>query len=212
MTRHFRFATLSLLVTVVGAAGCSSGYKQGSKTSESVMTASQAIEDGRAQIDKVTASLNKLVNAQNQDLRPLFKDYSSNVDKLDSIAKDVKKRAEEMKSKGQAYFKEWDAELAKINNEDIKTRSADRRTDVEQSFQRLSDASQKLKSVYQPLMSDLQDIRTALNNDLTPAGVQNIKPIAERVISEAAQVKDAAGQVSAEFSALGVKMAPGTAK
>jgi DNA repair exonuclease SbcCD ATPase subunit len=202
---QIRTITFALLAALL-LAGCSSGYKQGAKTSESVMSAAQKIEDGRTQLDKVTASLDKLVNAQNQNLAPLFKDYSSNVDKLDAIAKDVKKQADAMRSKGQAYFKEWDAELAEINNEDIKARSAERRTAVEQSFQRLSDASQKLKAEYQPLMSDLQDIRTALNNDLTPAGIQSIKPIAERVMGEAARAKDAAGQVSAEFKALGVKM------
>jgi DNA repair exonuclease SbcCD ATPase subunit len=200
--RSIPFVVLAALVL----SGCSSGYKQGAKASESVMSAAQKIEDGRAQLDKVTTSLDKLVNAQNQNLAPLFKEYSSNVDKLDAIAKDVKKQADAMRSKGQEYFKEWDAELAKINNEDIKTRSAERRTAVEQSFQRLSDASQRLKAEYQPLMSDLQDIRTALNNDLTPSGIQSIKPIAERVMGEAARAKHAAGQVSAEFKALGVQM------
>ena len=118
----------------------------------------------------------------------------------------VRKQAEEMRTKGQAYFTEWEAEQAKINSEDVKTRSVQRRAEVEQTFSRINDRSQTLKDAYQPLMSDLKDIRTALNNDLTPGGVAAIKSIADRVNKEAVAVKVAAGAVENEFKALGVNM------
>lgn len=207
MKRVQSLALIGAALLFLGA--CSSGYKEGAKTSESVMTAAQEIETGRTQIDKVVASLDKLTSASpGQDLRPLFKEYSTNLDKLDSIAKAVKKRAEEMRAKGAAYFKEWDAQVATINNEDIKTQSAERRTQVEAAFRRISEKSQTLKDAYQPMMSNLQDIRTALNNDLTPTGVSGIRPIANQIASQAIAVKNAAGEVAAEFKALGVKMSP----
>jgi len=111
-----------------------------------------------------------------------------------------------MRTKGQAYFTEWEAEQAKINSEDIKTRSVQRRAEVEQTFSRINDKSQTLKDAYQPLMSDLKDIRTALNNDLTPGGVAAIKPIADRVNKEGVAVKVAAGAVENEFKTLGLSM------
>ena len=193
-------------ISLIGV-GCSSGYNKGTKTSESIMSTADQLAQGREQIDKVNASLTNLSNAQpGQDLRPLYKDYSSNVDKLDSIAADVRKQAEAMRSKGQAYFQEWEAEQAKINNEDIKTRSVQRRAEVEQAFSRINDKSQRLKDAYQPLMSDLKDIRTALNNDLTPGGIAAIKPIANRVAKETVVVKAAAGSVESEFQTLGMNM------
>jgi len=193
-------------ISLIGV-GCSSGYNKGTKTSESIMSTADHLAQGREQIDNVNASLTNLSNAQpGQDLRPLYKDYSSNVDKLDSIAADVRKQAEAMRSKGQAYFQEWEAEQAKINNEDIKTRSVQRRAEVEQAFSRINDKSQRLKDAYQPLMSDLKDIRTALNNDLTPGGIAAIKPIANRVAKETVVVKAAAGSVESEFQTLGMNM------
>src|SRR6185295_6723276 len=120
----FRRTLLFTLVAIslVGV-GCSSGYNKGTKTSESIMSTADQLAAGREQIDKVNASLTtNLSNAQpGQDLRPLYKGYSSNVDKLDSIAADVRKQADAMRSKGQEYFQEWEAEQAKISNEDIKT-------------------------------------------------------------------------------------------
>jgi len=171
------------------------------------MSTAGKLEEGRAQIDKVNGSLANLSSAQpGQDLRPLYKDYSSNVDKLDSIAADVRKQADAMQSKGQAYFQEWEAEQAKINNEDIKTRSVQRRAEVEQAFSRINAKSQRLKDAYHPLMSDLKDIRTALNSDLTPGGIAAIKPIADRVAKETVVVKVAAGSVESEFQTLGLNM------
>ena len=206
-----RVARTAAIVAMALTTACSSSgtYKKGEKTSQSVMSASRTLDEGSAQIDKVVASLNKLIDASPKtNLSPLFKTYSSNVEKLDSIAKDAKKRADEMKAKGNAYFTQWDAELAKINNEDIKNRSAERRTQVEQAFQRISQKSQTLKDAYQPMMSDLQDIRTALANDLTAGGIASIKPIAARVATEATNVKSAAAALSTEYEALGVKMSP----
>jgi len=197
----------TLVVISLISVGCSTGYNKGTQASESIMSTAGKLEEGRAQIDKVNGSLANLSSAQpGQDLRPLYKDYSSNVDKLDSIAAGVRKQAEEMRTNGQAYFTEWEAEQAKINNEDIKTRSVQRRAEVEQTFSRISDKSQRLKDAYQPLMSDLKDIRMALNNDLTPGGVAAIKPIADRVNKEAVAVKVAAGAVENEFKTLGLSM------
>ncbi len=55
-------------------------------------------------------------------------------------------------------------------------------------------------------MSDLKDIRTALNSDLTPGGIAAIKPIADRVAKETVVVKVAAGSVESEFQTLGLNM------
>jgi len=202
-----RILLLTLVAISLVGVGCSSGYNKGTKTSESIMSTADQLAAGREQIDKVNASLTNLSNAQpGQDLRPLYKDYSSNVDKLDSIAADVRKQADAMQSKGQAYFQEWEAEQAKINNEDIKTRSVQRRAEVEQAFSRINAKSQRLKDAYHPLMSDLKDIRTALNSDLTPGGIAAIKPIADRVAKETVVVKVAAGSVESEFQTLGLNM------
>jgi hypothetical protein len=199
------------LTMALGPQGCSSssGYKEGAKTSERVMTVSRTLEDASAQVGKVEASLSKLTSASaGANLQPLFKDYSSNLDRLDAMANDARKRADEMRAKGASYFKEWDAELAQIHNEDIKSRSAQRRTEVEQAFQRVSDKSQTLRDAYRPLMSDLQDIRTALNNDLTTGGVSSIKPVAQRVAGEADSVKKAIAALAAEYESLGARMSP----
>jgi hypothetical protein len=207
MQRSTPILLLSLVAIAFLSAGCSSGGGKGMKTSDSILDTAKRLDDGRTQIDRVVASLNRLTTAQpNDDLRPLFRDYSSDVDKLDSIAQNVKRQADQMRSRGQTYFQQWNAELANINNEDIRSQSAQRRQDVESSFARISEHSQSLRDSYRPLMSDLQDIRTALNADLTPGGIASIRPIAERVANEAAAVKNAAGSIEAEFRSLGVQM------
>jgi len=199
------------LVTTLAVAlvGCSSGYKAGTKTSDSIQGTASQIDGVAGRIDATVASLNKLTSAPaGADLRPLYKDYVSKVDALDEGAKDAKKRAEQMKAKGDAYFNEWDKQIAEMNNEEIRTQSAARRAEVKSSFQNIRTKSQTVADTYKPLMSDLQDIKTALNNDLTPGGISSIQPIADRVASQATKVKSAAADLAAEFKAVGVKMSP----
>jgi len=189
--------------------GCSSSNKSSASTSESIMSTAQKIDSGGSKIDATVASLNSLTSAApGTDLRPLFKKYKETVEDLESTAKDVKARADGMKAKGQAYFAEWDKQVATMNNEDIKARSAERRAAVETSFANIKNHYQELTTAYHPMMSDLKDIQTALQTDLTSGGIKAIKPIADRIAGEATKVKEAAGKLSQEFKALGVQMSP----
>src|SRR5262245_26244049 len=59
-------------------------------------------------VDRSLASLDKLVASQGADIHADFDAYSKSVAALDKQANVVRKRAEEMKSKGDEFFKEWE--------------------------------------------------------------------------------------------------------
>jgi len=196
-------ATLALLL----AAGCAStGNDKAASTNAALMQAAISIDGGSALIDQTIASLNDLVSNPQPDLKPQLKTFSAHVDKLGAIAKDVEAKTASMQAKGAAFFTHWDAELAGIQNENIRSRSESRKQDVAKSFERIGTNYEEVKATFAPFMSDLRDIQKALSTDLTRDGLDAIKKPVAQATKNAPPVQKALRKLAQEFQDVGLKI------
>ena len=123
---------------------------------------------GRVKIDTALASLNDLVNNSQGDLVPKYKQFNTAVSDLESTAKNVSDNVASMRGKGKEYFMKWDEQLATIKNEDIKTRSAERKNEVQTKFTNIKKTYEETSMQFKPFMAELKDVQSALSTDLTP--------------------------------------------
>ena len=201
----------ALAVSLALAAGClSKRYDKSAVTGTALQTTAEKINLGNAQLTLVLASLNNLVERPQADLRPQFDQFSAELNKLQSLAEDVNDKATDMQAKGADYFKDWNQQLATINSEDVRTRSAKRAKAVEAQFIAINGSYQEVKTSFKPFMSDLQDIKTALGNDLTSAGLDAIKRTVAQANKEAKPLRKDIAKLGDDFKALGVSMSPTT--
>jgi outer membrane murein-binding lipoprotein Lpp len=207
MKRHSLLA-FAALATLLFTGCASSGYKKADSASTSVQKAAQGIDKSSRQIDAVLAALTDLLGSTEGNLKPKYKKFAAAVSSLESEAKSVSRKSEAMQKQGAAYFTQWDKDLATIQNEDIRTRSEDRRRAVASRFEKLGASYEKVRSDFLPFLSDVTDIRTALANDLTVGGLAEIKPVAGKAEVDAVPLRASLGQLSADFNALGVALAP----
>jgi len=169
------------------------------QTSTSFSDTRAEVENVKVQIASVFTALNQLITQPGVDLRPQFKDYVKAVDRLDSVAGKLGKRSEAMQAKGEAYFAEWDTQIAAINDADLKTLSQDRRNQALASYQKVRDNMVKGKEAFQPFMSVLRDIQNYLGTNLTNEGVAAMKSRVDTAKKDAIAVQDAANAVIAEL-------------
>lgn len=203
--RNLQSRLTPFLVFAFLAGACQSSSK-GDATSKNVTKAADGIQLGIGQLDATLAALNGLVNEPGADLGPQFKAFSKSLDTLDSTAKKVRDAAASMDAKGKAYFAEWDTQIAAIQNEDIRERSAERRKAVEANFTEIQGEYGKSRDAFRPLMNDLLDIRTALDADLTMNGLGAVKKTVKRVSKEAEDVKETLQELAESFREMGVSM------
>lgn len=111
-----------------------------------------------------------------------------------------------MQAQGNAYFRNWDGELAKIQNEDIRSRGTDRKNAVFARLDRVRSSYTQTQSSFAPFLSDLKDIRTALSTDLTTGGVAFIRSTANRAKSNVTPLRESRTNLEADFRALGVSL------
>jgi len=205
-------APYALLATAILLGGCASsnGYDKASATSVGLAEAANSISRGRTQVDTTLTALNDLVNSPKANLTPQFQNYRIAVAKLDSISKEVSKNTEAMQKDGSAYFQTWDMELAKIHNEEIRSRSTERKAAVSAHFRKVEASYVRAKTDFAPFMSDLKDIQTALATDLTLPGINSIRSVARKASADASLVRTSLDTLAADFTVMGVELSPST--
>jgi uncharacterized phage infection (PIP) family protein YhgE len=206
MRRALMFSLLlPLLASAALFSSCKSEpYESGEATGKTVQQAADEVDRTAASLDATVKSMNALVEKPAIDPKPQFKSFSSELDALETRAKSVRDLATEMDANSKAYFAKWDAQIAAISNEDIRSRSQERRQKVDQAFTKIREQYAKAREDFKPLLADLKDIRTALAADLTPNGIDAVKKTAGKVASRADDVKKALAELSEEYRKLGV--------
>jgi chromosome segregation ATPase len=203
LTAGLTACTAALLL----AAGCtSSGYDTGNQTAQNIQTAANRIAALPGQIDKTVASLDELVKKPQADLRPQFKQFTANLNEVESAAKDIAAKRRSMGEKSKEFFAKWDAQLAQITNEDIKARSEARKKEVSDRMEAIKRSYTEAETAFRPFMSELKDVQKYLSVDLTPGGTAAIKNTVTKADEDAAKLNTTITQLAEQFKALGLAM------
>jgi len=174
---------MCLFGAAVFLGGCATtGMDRSVKASNSIREVDNEIRKMVTQIDVTASSLESLVMVGQPDLKKAFESYSKNLANLDSEGKRVLKRIEEMKSRNNEYFAEWEKQGDSFTNSEIRELSAERRTKLAEIYARVPAAASGIKGTYNDYLTDLKEIQKYLSTDLTPSGVQAITPVANKSV------------------------------
>jgi DNA repair exonuclease SbcCD ATPase subunit len=195
--------TLAMCALVPGCQSSAPNAPQAA-TGKTVTQAADEIDLGIKELDATVASLKDLTEKPAADPAPQFKAFSKNLDALDARAKSVSALATKMDENSRAYFTQWDKQIAEISNEDIRERNQERRTAIDKSLNKLREKYSEAKEKFKPLISDLKDVRTSLQADLSPDGIDTVRKTSGKIADHAEDVKETMGELSAEYRKLGV--------
>jgi hypothetical protein len=216
-TKQLNFSDKHTLVCLIQASigavallyfgGCASGnYQRADVAGECMRTAGMRIDAENRSIDFTVTALDDLVNKPAPDLKPQFERFSASLDRLGGAAARAEKAAQLADKKSAEYFENWDKETAEIKYEAVRDQSVSRKTEVSNEFNTVNERYRENQAVIVPLISYLQDIRTALSTDLTVGGVQSVKTLADNAEQNARKVQSALGRLTDDLSASGARM------
>lgn len=197
---------------LVVSLGCSTtGQEQASQAATSLEETRTEIAGVSAALDKAVATLTDLAEKPQPDLKPQFDAYKASVEELDAQAKKVAASAQEMRARGEEYFKSWEKGLTDINNPELRQISADRRAALSGHYKRVTEGYQKAKEAFLPLFTQLNDVQRVLGLDLTDNGVKMAAASASEAKKSAAIVKKELSGVSAELDEMAKVLGGGRA-
>jgi hypothetical protein len=209
---HSTILTTSLLAAGVLAAfvlatGCkTTGYQKSDATALSMQSVADAIQEESHSLDVALASLKDLANSPKGDLKVQFAKFDTSLNNLIASEKKSQSVAQEMRKKGDDYFAAWNKQLGTISYEAVRKDSAARRLEAQDRFNAASRRFQESQSAVGPLISYLQDIRTALSTDLTVAGARSVASSVTKADESSTKIQGALAQISSELSNTGRQM------
>lgn len=193
-------ASAALAASSAMLAGCaSSGPQRAQATTNSMADARAALDTSAKQIGQTLASMNRLAEARSGDLRPLFDQFTRDIAATQTQAADVTARATAMRNRGHAYFENWEREASAMQTESVRERSLARRDEVLQSYNAITTRMEEAREAYKPFMQKLQDLRTAISNDLNPNGIAAVSDLVSQANAGGKEVLSKITAVSNEI-------------
>ena len=157
-------------------------------------------------------ALGQVAATANTNPRKAFEQYSDSLANLESVAEKAKKRGAEMKAQGQAYFAQWEKQMAQVKNPEIRNLAVQQKAKLQATFDSIKQYTEPLKAQFDPWLSDLKDLRTYLSNDLTTSGVDAAKGLFAKTQSEGMEVQKSTNALVAELNTIAATLTPAKAK
>jgi hypothetical protein len=199
--------TLGFALAALWLAGCASTpYQKGDTAAVSLQNASSDVQGQSRALEVTMGSLDDLVNKPEPDLKPQFKRFSKSLDNLAGYARRNERSQARVRDKSADYFEEWDKQIATMNYENIRSHSQERKTEAINSFNSVNIRYRESQDAMGPLLSYLYDVRKVLDTDLTPGGIDAVKPIVSKARENADRVQLALGRLTTELASSGAHM------
>jgi hypothetical protein len=177
--RPITICVVALAGTLAVSSGCASG-PDAKGTVDSMSSFGNEVAKVKDAIDNAVRALEGVVNSSGADLKANFETYTKSVKALDEQSKVVQKHADDMKAKGDEFFKEW---------ETSKTVTPERRSELAASYAKIKEDMVLAKEKFTPYLASLKDIDSYLSLDLTLKGVNSMTDLVRKAKDNGAQVK-----------------------
>ncbi len=201
---------LALVSTLAVLAGCASnsGYEKGAAASAALNSTAASVADVSTNVNGVLSALNNLTFKSSGDLRGQY-------NALISASKTLRLSVDELDAKmvaitnaTAAYMSDWTNKMEQIQNEELRKRSSERKAEVSSKLGEVEDSYVEVKKSLVPFESDLKDIQTYLDVDLTPTGVNTIKDVVSKTKVDAVPLRDSIKKLQGSFTSLSAALSP----
>ena len=160
------------------------------------------------QVDATLRALDEVAVQANADPRRAYAAFAKAVQRLEVDSVKVRARTQAMRARGDAYFERWEEYLAGVRNEEVRRRAEEHRAELKQSFEGVREASQQVREVFRPLLSDLQKLRAVLEAEPTLVRIDSQKSLILAAKDKGRQVQQALDRILAEMNSMVALLRP----
>jgi hypothetical protein len=184
-------AFCSLAITFVGSRPglAADTFKQSAELKGKTSKTSKDIDKYVTKLDKTEQVLSAVGRDEGQEVKKRYESFSREVKELEEAQKHAASDIDEMKATSTEYFSSWDAAITQMSNPDLKQASSERRSKIMKDHLELTATLSYLGSHLQPFMSNLQDLKSFLGADLSPANVAKAGDMIQKSQADAQALK-----------------------
>ena len=142
------------------------------------------------------------VRGEQEPRGPHYQAFTNQLARMEDLAKAVAKRAQEMKQRGDAYFADWEARTAAIQNPDEKKKAEAHIADRKASYDEIQRLMQEAKGNFMPFVAELTAIKALLEGNRDQQSIANAKNLFARANWHSLDVQRSLMQMEGEFDKL----------
>jgi len=165
-------AVAAAAVLIAGCAGTPVQHREA--TTQAVVELRDAMTATRGQIETTLASLITLMNAPPENLPESYQQYANNVDVIAGQAARMQTESRRIRQRSDAWLAAWKESYARISNPELRTLTDRRREQVLRRFDEIEGSLAAAAQAFAPFVSNLQDVRRVVGNDLSPTAVMAV--------------------------------------
>ena len=198
-------------LTIVTLTACASSTPdRAAKAASSLEVMQSNSSMARAQIDTVLGSLDTLLNAPAENLRETFDKYESDVRQMNDYAGRMRENDADLRTNGDAYLAQWQRDASNVSDPELRELARDRSAQIGHSSEEMRSTVTDAAVSFESFLSNLNDIRKVLGNDLTLTGQETIKrtEVVQTVRLEGARVKSAVQRAESSIEGFRSKITP----
>lgn len=182
------------------------GVDQAETTSQNMLKMKSGLAEAPAKIEGVTTALAEL-REEGGDMQAEYAAYSDNVDSLLAHRDHLRGIQKSLEKNKEAFTMAWETRLEAIQDPGMRERSEERLADVRKDFSDLSELGDEVRAEFEPWMQKNLDLRTYLESDLNPSGVDSVDGDMKKVIKDAKGITKGIEKLLAEFEDLATAIA-----
>jgi len=142
-----------------------------------------------AQMDLTMAKL-EILSTATGDLDKPSEEALAAMTKLDNEIKALKKRGDEMRNKGAAYFESWEKGMAGMTTPEVSDIAMKRKEELAAKYTDVLTAMQESRAALDSYWADMTAIQKVIEDDLTPEKQKLLVPQIAAAKEKAATLKD----------------------
>jgi flagellar motility protein MotE (MotC chaperone) len=131
-----------------------------------VEDAKESQEDAQKQFNSALDEFSQLINYNGGELQDVYNQLKEQFEASEQSAASVTSRIDKVESVAEALFDEWEEELEKYTNNNLKRESQNRLRDTQRRYKSLVSSMKKAESKMEPVLSALRDNVLYLKHNL----------------------------------------------
>jgi len=197
-------SSITLAVAGLAMVGCEgSGEDRSAATSQANTTVAIDVSKSKQELDRVQASLKALRDGNDKaDLKKLYDDLKTHASTLNSTLVDVRSAGDSAVSAGRSQATQWHQQADSFSDPGLRNASNKREGDLRQAVDELATSNGNFKIAYDSYKSQMNQLLTALDLDLSQQGLQSVKSISAKIVDDEPNLRTALSDVSAKSKAV----------
>jgi hypothetical protein len=197
----------ALAVAWIGCASTETARKEPTLR-EDFLEYRQLVVLAMSQMDAALRSLDEVAVQANGNPGRAYKSFAQAVQRLEVDSIKVRERTQAMRARGDAYFEHWEKYLAAVEDAGVRQRSEEHHTELKAYFEEVRQASQQVREVFRPFLSDLQKLRAVLEAEPTLAGIDSQKNLILAAKDKGRQVQQGLDRILAGMNSITALLRP----